>query len=127
MAAQPSGQEQLRDYLDRLMRMIPGEVVGLYLVGFGIIPSDQGGVQAVWAIVCLIGVVFTRLFGTADPANDKPAQIPVVVISSIAFVIWVYSLGGPFATFGIHVPYLGSLLVLAWTFFVPLFYKGPVE
>ncbi len=127
VAAPVSGQEQLRDYLDRLMRMIPGEVVGLYLVGNGIIPPAEGGVQAVWAVVCLIGVIFTRLFGTADPANNRPAQVPVVAISSVAFAIWVYSLGGPFATYGIHVPYLGSLLVLAWTFFVPLFYKGPVE
>ena len=50
-----------------------------------------------------------------------------VAISSVAFVIWVYSLGGPFAVFNLYVPYIGSLLVLAWTFFVPTFYKGPQD
>ena len=36
--ASATPQEQLRSYLDRLMRMIPGEVIGLYLVGSGFIP-----------------------------------------------------------------------------------------
>jgi len=33
--------------------------------------------------------------------------------------------GGPFTAFGLHVPFLGSLLVLAWTFFIPILYRGP--
>jgi hypothetical protein len=36
-------------------------------------------------------------------------------------------LGGPFEAQGLAVPYIGSLLVLAWTFFVPMFYKGPSD
>jgi hypothetical protein len=45
-------------------------------------------------------------------------------VAAVAFVIWVYTLGGPFADFGVHVPWIGSLLVLAWTSFIPLLYKG---
>ncbi len=114
-------------YLDRLMKMIPGEVIGLYLVGSGFIPANQPLVLTIWSIVCLGGVIAVKAYGTADRANQKPPDWVHVAISSVAFVIWVYSIGGPFATYGVNVPYIGSLLVLAWTFFVPIFYKGPAD
>jgi hypothetical protein len=113
-------------YLDRLLKMIPAEVISLYLVGGGLIPEDQGLALAIWAGVCLIGVVLLRAYGTADPAQNKSTDWIHVAISSVAFVILVYSLGGPFQEYGLHVPYVGSLLVLAWTFFLPIFYRGPI-
>ena len=119
-----SREEALKMYLDRLMRMIPGEVVGLYLVGSGFIPATNRMILAVWSLVCLAGVIVERLFGTADRKENLGPQWPAVLISSVAFVIWLYSLGGPFAAFGIYLPYVGSLLVLAFTFFVPYIYRG---
>jgi hypothetical protein len=126
-AAAVSQVESFNSYLDRLLKMIPAEVVSLYLVGSGLVPKDQYIALTVWAVVCLAGVVLVRAYGTADPANNKPTDWVHVAISTAAFVIWVYSLGGPFTAFNLYVPYLGSLLVLAWTFLVPLFYKGPLE
>ena len=111
-----AGDQDFRSYLDRLMKMIPAEVVGLYVVGSGFIPAGEVKVLAIWSAVCLIGVVAIRRYGTADPANGMPPQWGPVVISSIAFVIWVYSLGGPFEPLNLHVPYIGSLLVLGFTF-----------
>ena len=119
--------DSFKFYLDRLLKMIPAEVVSLYLVGSGVIPTEQSVALAIWTAVCLIGVVLIRAYGTADPADSKPTDWVHVAISSIAFVIWVYSLGGPFEAFGVYVPYIGSLLVLVWTFFVPIFYKGPPD
>ena len=120
-------EENFKFYLDRLLKMIPAEVVGLYLVGNGFIPKDQPIVQVVWAVVCLVGVILLRAYGTTDPDNNKPPDWTHVAISSIAFVIWVYTLGGPFVAIGWYIPYIGSLLVLAWTFFVPILYKGPLD
>ena len=114
-------------YLDRLMKMIPGEVIGLYLVGSGFIPAAQALVLLIWSVICLGGVIAIKAYGTADRANQIPPDWVHVAISSVAFVIWVYSIGGLFAAYGTAVPYIGSLLVLAWTFFVPIFYKGPAD
>ena len=119
--------ESFNFYLDRLLKMIPAEVVSLYLVGSGLIPQAQAVGLTAWAVVCLVGVVIVRAYGTADRAQNKPTDWVHVAISCVAFVIWVYSVGGPFAAFDLYVPYLGSLLVLAWTFFVPMFYKGPAD
>jgi hypothetical protein len=120
-------EEGFKFYLDRLLKMIPAEVIGLYLVGSGLIPRDQPVVLTVWAFVCLAGVVAIRVYGTTDTASSLPPDWVHVAISTVAFVIWVYTLGGPFAAINWYVPYLGSLLVLAWTFFVPIFYQGPLD
>ena len=124
-AALAGGGADFQGYLDRLMRMIPGDAVGLYLVGSGLIPGSASPiVLTIWAAVCLIAVILLRMKYTADPANNAGPQGVAVLIASVAFVIWVYTIGGPFAKWNLAVPYVGSLLVLAWTFFVPLFYKG---
>jgi hypothetical protein len=125
-AAAPQGEE-FNSYLDRLMKMIPAEVIALYLVGAGMIPEGQSIAIAAWAIVCLAGVVVLRVYGTADAANHKPADWTHTLICAGAFVLWIYSIGGPFTAFNVHVPWLGSLFVLAYTFFIPLVYKGPGE
>jgi hypothetical protein len=127
VAAPAAPGEDLKYYLDRLLKMIPAEVVSLYLVGSSLIPADQTIALAIWAAVCLVGTVLVRAYGTADPAANKKPDWVHVAISSVSFVIWTYSLGGPFEAYGLHTAYLGSLLVLAWTFFVPLFYKGPAD
>ena len=127
-------QTDFGSYLDRLMKMVPTEVIGLYLVGSGLIPSGDTLVLTFWALICLIGVVVMRVWGTTDTASSQPTDWMHVAISVVAFIIWLLTLGGgPFATGGVfaavheQTPYLGSLLVLAWTFFVPIFYKGPAS
>jgi hypothetical protein len=113
-----------QSYLDRLIKMIPAEVIGLYLVGSGIIPAGQKIALIVWTAVCLIAVVVIRIYGTYDPTKKHPIDWLHVLISAVAFLIWIYTIGGPFAAYGLTVSWVGSLLVLVWTFFVPLFYHG---
>ncbi len=124
-ATAAAGTESFNAYLERLLKMIPAEVISLYLVGSGLIPADQRIALLVWSVLCLAGLLVIRAYGTADRLRNLPTDWVHVAISALAFVIWVYSLGGPFEAFGLYIPYVGSLLVLAWTFFVPLFYKGP--
>ena len=123
-AAASDQSEELKSYLDRLLKMVPGEGVGAYLVGSGIIPVDLPIGLVAWTIVCLIGVILIKAFGTADARNNLPPDWIHVAISGVAFLIWVYTLGGPFAAFGLYVPFVGSLLAIVWTYFLPIFYKG---
>jgi hypothetical protein len=116
--------EDIKLYLDRLLKMIPGEVISLYLVGMGFIPPDEQVAMIVWCLVCLAAVFVVQIYGTSDTDARLPPQWGAIFIAAVAFVIWVYSLGGPFAAFGIHKPWVGSLLVLGWTFFVPILYRG---
>lgn len=123
--ARKGSGEEAKDYLSRLIKLIPGEVVGLYLVGSGLIPKNQPISLAIWTFICLLAVVVVTVYGTTDPEKHEPPDWIHVLISSVSFVIWVYTLGGAFAAYNLEVPYIGSLAVLVWTFFVPYFYKGP--
>jgi small-conductance mechanosensitive channel len=120
-------QEDFNSYLDRLTKMIPTPVIALYLVGISQIPADQRIALVVWAVICLIGVIVLMVYGTADPKKNKSPDWIHIAISAGAFLIWVYAMGGPFAAYNLQVPFIGSLAVLAYTFFVPIFYKGPID
>lgn len=122
-----SSSEAFKDYLERLLKMIPGEVVGVYMIGAGFIPKENPNWLILWSVVCLILVFIVRIFGTADPKEDKKPQPVPVGIAAGAFVLWLYWLGGPFVTLGIHKPFIASLLVLLWSFVIPIFYEGPEE
>lgn len=120
-------QDDFQAYLDRLMRMIPGDVVGFYLLGSGFIPTGAHPiVLTVWTVICLVAVAVLRIKYTKNPPNQPGTQWLNVLISSLAFLIWVYTIGGPFQAWNpnLVVPWIGSLLVLVFTFFVPFVYKG---
>lgn len=122
-----SATDAFKEYLDRLLRMIPGEVVGLYMIGSGFIPAEYSNWLIGWSILCLVLVFIVRWFGTADPKADKKPQPVPVLIAAGAFVIWLYWLGGPFIILKIHKPFIGSLLVLVWSFVIPIFYHGEAQ
>src|SRR5947207_2701854 len=74
-----------QSYLDRLIKMIPAEVIGLYLVGSGIIPVSnpattiQKTALIAWTAVCLIAVVVVRSYGTYDQTKKNPIDWPHVL------------------------------------------------
>ncbi len=116
--------EGFQGYLDRLMKLIPTEVISLYLVGMGLIPDVEDATLIIWTVFCLLAVLALRAWGTTDAKAGLATDWKHVIISGIAFLIWVYSLGGAFENLGLYRPTLGSLLVLAYTFIVPYIYKG---
>ncbi len=111
-------------YLARLVKLIPAEVVALYLTGNGFITPGSRMGSTIWAGICLGLVVLVRVHATRDKANHIPPQGMAVLISAVSFVIWVYTMGGPFLAYGLANPRVGSLAVLVWTFVVPFIYQG---
>jgi hypothetical protein len=64
-----------------------------------------------------------RAYGTRDPKQQLDTEWKAVIVSAIAFIIWVYTIGGPFTLVdNLWKPYVGSLAVLSWTFVVPFIY-----
>ncbi|HTO53196.1 MAG TPA: hypothetical protein VMR50_07400 [Myxococcota bacterium] len=117
----------LADYAERLSKLVPAEVISLYLAGVGVIGAPQSSPQlsVAWVGVCLVGVVAVRVWGTRESGPGSRPQWPAVAIAAVSFLIWVYQLGGgPFALASLYDPKAAALLLLVWTFFVPLFYRG---
>jgi len=120
----PSG---MQEYLERLLKMIPSEVVALYLMGAGFLPSGSLAFAIGWSGVCLIAVIVVRAVGSKDKKTGAGPQWANVGLSAISFLIWLYTIGGPFRLWKGYQASYGSLAVLVWTFFLPYIYKGDAE
>jgi hypothetical protein len=120
--------DPLAQYWDRLKNLIPAEVSAIYIAGSGIIPEGEKIGLLVWALFCL-GCTILFIAKATKTVEGKPKEtFPIdwahVVISSISFIVWVYALGGPFVGLGIHIAWIGTLLMIGWTSLVPYFYHG---
>jgi hypothetical protein len=120
-------------YKDRLVKLIPGEVVAVYLFLSGLIAVTDPeqvphGPLLTAVFVALLGLTWPYLVRIAGITNRTQ-----LVISTIAFAVWVFSLGGPFvylmALAGLkYHPIYGGLLLPLYTFAVPIIddgYTGP--
>ncbi|MBN1596531.1 hypothetical protein JW933_11450 [candidate division FCPU426 bacterium] len=116
--------KQMQTYQDRLLKLIPSEIIGAYLFLQGIIPPDQ----AKWGTT-LVGVallIMTPLYMQRIQKVSKKTQL---LVTTLSFAVWVYSLGGPFSLWGLYQAWIGSVVLVLWTMTVPLFFsnKEPQE
>ena len=117
--ASPSVEMRPDDYTDMLLKLIPAEVVAVWVTVSGIIASASNVPAWLPWVVATVMLVLTPLYLRRVAKITKLRQ---VVLSTIAFVIWIFSLGGaPFEvlTGGNHL--YGAMLLPIYTFAVPIF------
>lgn len=108
------------DYQSRLLKYIPTEVVALYLTLDNILKSaavNQQPDQTLLWIIFLLLVIFTPIYLWRVTKVRKTVQL---IISTVAFVIWVFALGGVFENLPWYQHYYGALLLPTFTFLVPI-------
>lgn len=120
------GGGDVDEYKDKLIKYIPADIVAGWTAVTGLIASADAGSQGglMW-IVFVVGLVITPLWiwrVTSEP-NTKPA-VTQIVISTLAFIVWVFALGGPFTGLSWYDPLYGSLLLIGFTFVVPIINPG---
>ncbi len=107
----------LDPWLGRLVKLVPTEIVAVYLAGR---PLAQARLAGEWPLVCLALLVVVRAWGTSD---RRGPQWLSVGIAAVSFVLWVYATGGRFLTWTADVN-LAGLGVLVWTTLVPALWRG---
>ena len=107
------------NYTDRLLKYIPAESVALYLTLQGIVSSSvEGRALYTWLWFAFgIGIIVTPCTMWRVQQVSKRVQLAV---STAAIGVWVFALGGAFASLSWYEPFLGSVLLVVFTFFVPL-------
>ena len=127
-----SDTRSVDSYVQRLIKLIPAEVVTAYLVGRQIaVAHDYDGQWALW---CLLATLVFRSIMTFERPDGVDAkwkaylygiEWPAVLIAAISFSIWIFSLGDQYPPI---LPSLeqwqATLVLLLWTPFAPLVYKG---
>jgi hypothetical protein len=110
------------EYSDRLIKYIPGEIVSVYLFVSGVLVTARGQITPEtlnylqWGL-CAFLFIMTPVYLSRVQAVKKKQQWAIVMIS---FVIWVFTLGGPFAQFSWYHPVYGAVLLPLYTFTIAI-------
>ena len=109
-------------YSDKLIKYIPSDVVGAYTAASGIVASqDKNTVPTYYWIIFVIGLLVTALWTLRQTRlPNKPLAITQTAISTGAFLVWAFALGGPFANVSWYAPVYGGILLSVYTFLIPI-------
>lgn len=111
-------------YKDKLLNLLPAEVVGVFLFIDGVFKGSKVEASTlqtiqwgVFTILIILNILYLRKI-----QQNKWKQ---VVFTSGAFIIWVAAIGGPFST--LHqqdvVQLLSSIALPLYTLAIPFFVK----
>lgn len=105
-----------KDYLEKVAKLIPSEVLAVYLGLIGWVPAVRFAVSKTWlyAGVFLLCLVLTPLYLSAMADKNKPKRIHLIV-STIAFPIWAYSVSGGSVIPRAYDPAVAGMLTLIFT------------
>jgi putative flippase GtrA len=117
--------QKLDTYFDRVIKYIPADIVAAWVAVVGIVKSGATGTSAALAlwIAFVFGAILTAIWTWKQTSvAGLPAVPKQILISSVAFIVWVFALGGPqFDGLTWYNPMYGSLLLIAYTLIVGLF------
>jgi hypothetical protein len=111
------------DYKSRLLKLIPTEVVAVYLTLDGVVKAAASQLpknETLWVIFFILLIATPFYLWRVTGVTKTPQQL----ISTISFAVWVFTLGGPFAGLGWYQPAYGALLLPLYTFLIPILYRG---
>jgi len=110
------------DYRNTLVKLIPSEIVGAYLVFDGIIPPQQElGRLIVTAMLLVFTFLYLRFL-------NKVKKILQLAVTMVAFLVWVYSIKGSiFDLWELYIPYVASSLLVGWTLLIPVVFLKPEQ
>lgn len=98
-AANAGGGAPPDGYTDRIVKLIPGDVVAAWLAVTSAIksagPDDRPGERTLW-IIFIVGLLFAAAWTwrKASAPGQKPPHLQTAV-STVAFFVWAYATGGP--------------------------------
>lgn len=116
-AAPVSREGGADDFNARVMKYIPAEVVAVYVFVQGLISQSNGtgaNMTLLWIVFGVV-LVLTPLYLWRVQHVGKAVQL---LISTVAFAVWVFSLGGPFASLSWYQAIYGAVLLPLFTFAV---------
>lgn len=107
--------DRSQKFLENLVKLIPAEIIALYAVISGFVPADLTG-QLFITIPLFAMTPFYMYFAMGVH------KISQVVLSTFAFLVWMFAIGGPFVYFGWYESWMGAALLAFYTLFPPMFY-----
>jgi hypothetical protein len=125
---------QTQAFADKLVKLIPTEIVGAYMVIAGIlgvtIGTDPASLKTEDKVLIQVGffalLVLTPIYLWKSSGVRNKVQL---IVTSSSFVVWVYTLGGPFTLW--QLPGIGrmyhqktaAIILVLWSLASPWFVR----
>jgi hypothetical protein len=81
------------DFLGRLVKYIPAELVGLYVAARGVIPKTAEA-SVFWTVATLTWLFVPIYFWFVTSRDGKRPLKMQILLATLAFPIWVFAIGG---------------------------------
>lgn len=112
-------------YVSKIIKLIPAEIVSVYLAIFNIIDSfknnSEGKAKLQWVVFVLI--LFITPFYLKKIARITSTN--QVLFCTLSFVVWVLSMGGPLkeaTVWDFPMQFLGAVFLPIYTLIIPAAY-----
>lgn len=117
-------------YVSKLIKLIPAEIIGVYLSVFNLIgmEGESGPSRDTLHLIVFGLILVITPFYLKRVAKIKENR--QIVFCVFAFVIWVFTLGGPIENLAVgpySVKFLGAIFLPIYTLLIPLFYDTQTE
>ena len=115
------------NHLDKVAKLVPAEIVAAFLAADNLILSqmDEGARPSnkleiiYWVVFCVLLAVTPFYVKRAISSEFKLLKSQIFV-STLAFVFWVYAIGGPFKLAGIHDYLFAGLGLILFSVISPM-------
>ncbi len=117
--------KQSDDYLSRVLKYIPSEIVMAYIAIDGVLRTSynpnvwserQTLLRLLWIVLAILTVI-TPLWLWRVMRVRRPGQL---FISTLSVPVWLFALGGPFALLDWYEPAFGAIVLPLYTLIVPI-------
>lgn len=126
-------EKKVDDYVSQLVKFIPAEVVTFYTAIFVSANSVAAEIpyQNVTWLMFGMGLIATLVFSLSNNKKelktaevDVSGQVTKAILSTIAFVVWAFTLGAPFKdALSWYHPFYGTSLMTFYTLIAPRIYS----
>jgi hypothetical protein len=109
-------KQETSRYLEKVAKLIPSEIIAGYigLVGFVPLVRHEQIRPWIYLIIFALCIVLTPAYLGFQATKNKPYKIHVFV-STIAFVVWAYSVSGAVIVPRLYDAAIASILLIAFT------------
>lgn len=111
-------------YFEKLLKAVPADIVAAYITIQGILAEHNNQpLWLSWAVFFALLVLIPSYvcYVKTEPTGFVANKAFHWVSSCVAFTVWVFAMGGPFAaTFDWYRPYFGSIALIVTTLILPV-------
>lgn len=115
-----TSKEAVDGYQDRVLKYIPADINAAWLALTGIVKSVTTIPQStvLWILFVILLILTPIWIWMQTSEAKKPPAMTQILVSTGAFLVWVFALGDPFTSLRFYQPVYGSILLILYSLIV---------